>query len=58
VGHEEAIPNRAANMRKPAALPEENALEWLAQDDPRAAAAALEPVWDGPVPVNWRTWLA
>ena len=27
VGHEEAIPNRAANMRKPAALPEENALE-------------------------------
>jgi LuxR family transcriptional regulator, maltose regulon positive regulatory protein len=28
----------------------------LAQDDPYAAAAALEPVLDGPVPVNWRTW--
>jgi len=30
----------------------------LAQDDPCAATAALEPVLDGPVPVNWRTWLA
>jgi len=30
----------------------------LAQDDPCAATAALEPVWDGPVPVNSRTWLA
>jgi LuxR family transcriptional regulator, maltose regulon positive regulatory protein len=30
----------------------------LAQDDPCAATAALEPVRDGPVPVNWRTWLA
>ena len=28
----------------------------LAQDDPCAAAAALEPVLDGSVPVNWRTW--
>jgi hypothetical protein len=28
----------------------------LAQDDPYAATARLEPVLDGPVPVNWRTW--
>jgi LuxR family transcriptional regulator, maltose regulon positive regulatory protein len=30
----------------------------LAHDDPQAATAALEPVLDGPVPVNWQTWLA
>ena len=29
----------------------------LAQDNACAAAAALEPVPDGSVPVNWRTWL-
>jgi LuxR family maltose regulon positive regulatory protein len=28
----------------------------LAQHDPRAATAALEPVLDGPLPVHWRTW--
>ena len=30
----------------------------LAQDDPCAATAALEPVLDGPASVNWPTWLA
>ena len=30
----------------------------LAQDDPRAAAAALAPVLDGSAPVPWRVWLA
>jgi LuxR family transcriptional regulator, maltose regulon positive regulatory protein len=29
----------------------------LAQDDPRAAAAALAPVLDGSAPVGWATWL-
>ena len=29
----------------------------LAQDDPRAAAAALAPVLDGTVPLVWRSWL-
>ena len=30
----------------------------LAQDDPCAATAALEPVLDGPASVNWPTWRA
>jgi LuxR family transcriptional regulator, maltose regulon positive regulatory protein len=29
----------------------------LAQDDPRAAVAALAPVLDGSAPLVWRTWL-
>ena len=29
----------------------------LAQDDPRAATAALAPVLDGSAPVGWRSWL-
>jgi LuxR family transcriptional regulator, maltose regulon positive regulatory protein len=33
------------------------AMLWLAQDDPRAATAALAPVLDESAPVGWRSWL-
>jgi LuxR family maltose regulon positive regulatory protein len=55
---EQAIAGLGDQERERGELRMASAVLRLAQDDPRAATAALAPVLDGSAPLVWPTWLA